>query len=126
MREPERRVDADQKITKVLGDEGFGASSGEGVPSRIFPVNSPQGLACDSQNNLFVTSATTVRLVTAIEDGSGQAFVDGVGDVQGFLGPEFPLRCLTGISVIDDTTVWATDSYTGSLVELTKRPGQAP
>lgn len=119
-----RRIAAGtQTITTVVGD-GVAASSGEGAPATTFPVHAPAGLACDAANNLFVTSSTAVRLLPSTNGG-----VDGTGPVQTIYGAaprdEFPARvttCLTGIAIIDATTVHATDSCTGVLVELKLTP----
>ena len=69
-----RRVDSTGTITTILGD-GFAASSGEGGPATTFPVNAPQGLDCDALGNLYASSTTVVREITA--DGNG--IVDGTG-----------------------------------------------
>lgn len=126
-------------VSAILGDTEP-ASSGEGFPSDIFPVHSPQGLYCDSQNNLFVTSTTTVRLLSSRDhdlDPATPPVVDGRGNVQSILGAgvlnpeEFPcpslgplldgpVSGLTGIAGVDDNTVWVTDSCTGTLLELTR------
>jgi hypothetical protein len=119
-----RRIAPDGTISTVLGD-GVAASSGEGRPATTFPVHSPLGLACDAIGNLFVTSSTTVRLVPA--DASG--VVDGSGEVQTIYGgpsaatfPASVTRCLTGLAVIDATTVEVIDSCTGLLVALHRQP----
>jgi cysteine-rich repeat protein len=111
-------------ITTVLGD-GVGASSGEGTPASTFPVNAPQGLACDPTGNLFITSTTTVRLLPS--DASG--VVDGTRSVQTIYGAQprttFPANttaCLSGIAVINATTVQLTDACSGLLVELVRTP----
>jgi sugar lactone lactonase YvrE len=116
-----RRVDATGTITTVLGD-GTAASSGEGSPSASFPVNTPAGLACDASNNLYVTSTTTVRLVAA----SASGFADGTASVQTIYGRErdtFPASataCLTGLAVIDGSTVHVVDSCAGIEVALAR------
>jgi cysteine-rich repeat protein len=109
-------------ITTVLGD-GVPASSGEGAPSRTFPVDGPRGLACDAAGNLFVTSTTTVRLLPASTTGE----VDGGGAVQTIYGapprdafPASITSCLTGVAVTGPTTVQVTDACTGLLVDLTR------
>jgi hypothetical protein len=124
-----RRVDDDGIISTVLGD-GVAASSGQGRPARIFPVDTPAGLACDAAGNLFVTSRTTVRLLpAAISPIDTVGVVDGSGDVQTIYGavprhtyPASVTSCLTGILAVDDATVYATDSCTGVLVELWRQP----
>jgi cysteine-rich repeat protein len=114
-----RRI-ASGVISTVLGD-GVPASSGEGLPARTFPVDGPRGLACDTFGNLFVTSTTTVRLVTASDAG----IVDGTGTVKTIYGApprdEFPssiTSCLTGIEAIGATTLQVTDACTGLLLRL--------
>jgi sugar lactone lactonase YvrE len=113
-------------ITTVLGD-GVPASSGEGAPSRTFPVDAPRGLACDAADNLFVTSTTTVRLLTVTSTGD----VDGSGGVQTIYGapprdtfPSSITSCLTGLAVTGPATLQVADACTGLLVELARTPVQ--
>lgn len=116
-----RRVAAGT-ITTVLGD-GVAASSGEGSPSRDFPVNYPRGLACDAAGNLFVSSKTSVRLLLA----NAAGVVDGDGEVQTIYGapprtafPASQTSCLTGLLVTSPTQVQVADSCTGLVVQLTR------
>lgn len=118
-----RRVDAASKITTVLGD-GIAASSGEGSPAKLFSVDAPLGLACDDLGNVFTTSHNTLRLLPANDMG----VVDGSGPVQTIYGAlprdDFPAsvtRCLTGVAVVDVTTVRLTDACTGLLVQLVRQ-----
>ena len=120
-----RRVTAGSGvITTVLGD-GVAASSGEGTPADTFPVDDPQGLACDAYGNLFVSSSTTVRFLPA----SDEHVVDGTGPVQTIYGaapratfPALATSCLTGVAVVDAATTWVTDRCAGLLVELWRQP----
>jgi sugar lactone lactonase YvrE len=119
-----RRIDAASGvISSVLGD-GVPASSGEGAPARTFPVDTPRGLACDTFGNLFVSSTTTVRLLTA----DVSKVVDGSGKVQTIYGTpprdDFPstiTSCLTALAVTSPATVQVADACTGLLVELTRK-----
>ena len=110
-------------ITTVLG-VGLGASFGEGAPAANFPVDAPLGLACDPHGNLVVTSGATVRLVEA---GAG-GVVDGAGAVETIYGGDrkaFPASvtgCLSGLAVVDATTVQVSDRCTGMVVELRRAP----
>jgi sugar lactone lactonase YvrE len=115
-----RRVDAGTaEITTVLGN-GIAVSSGDGMPASSSSVDTPLGLACDALGNLFVTSTTTVRQVPADDSG----VVDGHRAVQTIYGmahdsfPENTTRCLSGIVVIDATTVEIADSCSGLLIDL--------
>jgi cysteine-rich repeat protein len=119
-----RIVPATGVITTVLGD-GVPASSGEGAPARTFPVDGPRGLACDASGNLFVSSTTTVRLLTATDTG----IVDGSGAVQTIYGapprdvfPSTITSCLTALAVTGANTVQVADACTGLLVELSRAP----
>jgi cysteine-rich repeat protein len=119
-----RRIEPDGTITTVLGD-GTAASSGEGSPAITFPVNAPLGLACDPFGNLLVTSTNAVRLVAANDAGA----VDGLGPAMTIFGaaprdtfPASVTRCLTGLAVVDATTIQVTDSCTGMLIELRRHP----
>ncbi len=116
-----RRVAAATGTISTVVGAGVATSSGEGAPAFTLPVNAPLGLACDALGNLFVTSTTAVRLLPS--DGDG--VVDGTGPVQTIYGaaprdafPENVTRCLTGIAVVDASTVHVTDSCTGILLEL--------
>ncbi len=118
-----RRV-AGGTISTVLGD-GVPASSGEGAPARTFPVDQPRGLACDSLGDLFVTSASTVRLLPASDAG----VVDGSGVVQTIYGtpprtafPSSVTACLTGLAVTGAAQVQVADECTGLLVQLDRAP----
>jgi sugar lactone lactonase YvrE len=109
-------------ISTVVGD-GVPASSGQGAPATIFPVDNPLGVACDAANNLFVSSSTTVRLLPA----SPASIVDGSGDVQTIYGasprnafPASETSCLTGIIAPTATTLQVADSCSGLVVELTR------
>ena len=120
-----RRVDGNGMISTVLGD-GVPASSGEGTPARTFPVDAPRGVACDASGNVFVTSATAVRLLPASDAG----LVDGTGPVQTIYGapprdtfPASITACLTGIGVVDATRVQVADACTGLLVDLDRVAG---
>jgi sugar lactone lactonase YvrE len=111
-------------ITTVLGD-GTAASSGEGGPASTLPVDAPHGLACDAIGNLFVTSTAAVRMVLADDAG----IVDGTGAVRTIYGlpprsafPSSVTRCLSGLAVVDTSTVLVTDSCTGIMVELQRQP----
>jgi cysteine-rich repeat protein len=118
-----RRVGRGGTVSTVLGD-GVSASSGEGSPARLFPVDKPLGLACDAFGNLYVTSRTAVRMAAADDDG----VVDGSGPVTSVYGapprttyPAVATSCLTGLAIVDDHRVQVTDSCTGILVELTRQ-----
>jgi hypothetical protein len=120
-----RRIESGTNlITTVLGD-GIAASSGQGTPARDLPVDEPLGLACDSFGNLYISSSSTVRMLPADDNG----IVDGTGAVQTIYGapprdtfPAVVSFCLTGITVVDDETLWVTDSCTGMLIELWRQP----
>lgn len=121
-----RRVDTDGRIDVVVGD-GTAASSGVGTPARFFPVNAPMGLATDRYGNLFVSSSTTIRLVSAGDDhiATGE---DSVSTIYGTAPREvFPsslTNCLAGLSVADppdgeaDAGLFVVDSCVGFALRL--------
>lgn len=117
-----RRVTPTGIITTVLGD-GTPASSGEGAPASNFPVNSPRGVACDSAGNVFVSSSTTIRMLSANDAG----VVDGSGTVDTIYGasrisfPESITSCLTGIAVTSPSAIQAADACSGLLIEVSRR-----
>lgn len=114
-----RRIHAGT-ITTVIGD-GVATSSGIGSPARVFSVDTPSALTCDTRGNLYVASRRTVRLVVADDAGT----VDGSGPVQTIFGappatrfPEDLTHCISGLTAVDDVTLRLTDSCTGMLIEL--------
>lgn len=114
-----RRVHAGT-IDTVLGD-GTPASSGEGSPATLFPIDTPAGITCDARGNVFATSRTSIRALFADDAG----VVDGTGAVQTIYGrsprssyPESVTDCLTGIVSVDATTVRFTDSCAGLYIQL--------
>ncbi len=115
-----RRIDASMTITTVLGD-GIADSSGAGGPALEFPIDTPLALGCDSIGNLYATARTTVRQLPADDHGA----VDGTGVVLTIYGsePRMPpasyTTCLTGLAVIDDSTLQILDC-SGSLIELAR------
>ena len=121
-----RRVDTSGIIDTVLGD-GTEASSGEGGPARYFPVDQPAGLAVDSFGNLFVSSSTALRIVTAGADN----LATGDDNVMTLYGrpprdvfPEPVTFCLAGIAVLDgdggakDGRLYVLDACAGFLLQL--------
>ncbi|HVK85326.1 MAG TPA: SBBP repeat-containing protein [Kofleriaceae bacterium] len=115
-------------ITTVLGD-GVRASSGEGAPARVFPVAAPLGLACDAENNVFVSSTTTVRALPA----NAAGVIDGEGPVVTIYGAgpqtEFPgsqTTCLTGVISRSESGhsahIQVADACSGLLVDLARGP----
>jgi sugar lactone lactonase YvrE len=115
-----RRVTADGNITTVLGD-GTSASSGEGAPANIFPVDSPEGLECDEIGNLFVTSTTAVRMVLADDTGVVGGIANAARTIYASDTPGASTACLTGLVVVDTTHVQVTDSCSGMLMELQRQ-----
>jgi cysteine-rich repeat protein len=118
-----RRVAAGTGIISTVVGDGVPASSGQGAPATIFPVDNPLGVACDGGNNLFISSSTTVRLLPA----SPAGIVDGSGSVQTIYGaaprnafPASETSCLTGIITPTATTLQVADSCSGLVVELTR------
>jgi sugar lactone lactonase YvrE len=120
-----RRIDAMLgKISTVLG-EGDASSAGQGTPASAYPVHAPRGLACDANGNVYVTSTTAVRLISADDHG----VVDGSGPVETIYGApptdQFPAnvtRCLSGISVSDPANIAVTDACMGMLIAIHRQP----
>jgi len=121
-----RRVDTGGLIDTILGD-GTAASSGEGGPARYFPVDEPVGLAVDSFGNLFVSSSTALRVVTAGADN----LATGEDEVMTIYGrspretfPEPVTFCLAGIAVLDgsggakDGRLYVLDACAGFMLQL--------
>lgn len=117
-----RRITAGTNIISTVLGDGTPASSGEGSPSSSLPLNRPLGVACDPAGNLYVSSTTTIRVVAA-----DAGVVDGTGVASTIYGepprssfPASVTRCLSGVAVIDATTVEIVDSCTGLLISLTR------
>ncbi|HTR54796.1 MAG TPA: hypothetical protein VMJ10_29105, partial [Kofleriaceae bacterium] len=111
---------ASSTMSTVLGD-GSVSSAGEGKPAVTFPVDTPLGIACDQLGNVIVSSMSAVRLLAADDNG----VVDGMGSVLTIYGapprdtfPANATSCLTGVVVVDATTLRLADSCTGLLVQL--------
>jgi cysteine-rich repeat protein len=123
-----RRIDNSSTIHTILGD-GTPASGGMGSPARLFTVDNPRGLAVDRFGNLFVTSRTSVRVVTAGADGIATG-EDAVSTIYGLPPrgqfPESVTQCLTGVALYDDPTrpagnLLLTDACQGFLLELRRQ-----
>jgi cysteine-rich repeat protein len=118
-----RRVNlATGVVETVLGD-GTPASSGEGLPARFFPVDSPRGVAVDGFGNVFVTGRRSVRVVTSGSDGVARG-EDAVRTVYGApfrrtFFPESVTRCLSDIRVLPgDSAFHLLDSCQGFLLRV--------
>jgi hypothetical protein len=99
-------------ITTVLGT-GLAGAPGDGAPATDYPVDTPRGLVCDADNNLYVASTNTIRMLPA----SADHVVDGTGAVHTiFKSPMF--TCLTGLRSVDGATLQAVDQCTGVLLQL--------
>ena len=110
-----RRIDNAGAISTVLG-VGIAASSGDGEPSTLFPVDTPLGLGCDGLGNLFITSRITVRELPA----DASHHIDGSGSVLTIYGPVPLTGCLTGLAVTGPTSLRVTDACSGLVVDLTR------
>lgn len=114
-----RRV-SENVITTVLGSGGQGRV-GEGTPSNQGLLDSPRGVVCDARGDIYVTSRQVIGHLRANADGE----VDGSGLVQTIYGaspresfPESVTRCLSGLTLVDQSTLNVTDSCTGLVIEL--------
>ncbi|MEL6196072.1 MAG: DUF4215 domain-containing protein [Myxococcota bacterium] len=95
-----RRVDRVSGVIETVVGDGSRSSAGVGRPARNFPVSAPGGLDVDSFGNLFVSSGTTIRVVTSGTDGvaSGDDQVLTVyGAAPRDTFPETATRCLSDI-----------------------------
>lgn len=117
-----RRI-LDGFISTVIGD-GTPSSAGEGSPARLFPVDAPESLACDSNGNLYVTSRTAIRQVLAGEDGVATGD-DAVRTIYGAPPandfPEPITRCLSGLMVEADR-LKVIDRCQGIMIDLERSP----
>jgi sugar lactone lactonase YvrE len=125
-----RVIDSLGVVTTVLGD-GTPASSGEGSPAWQFPIDSPAGLVVDTFGNLFVSSRSAVRRVSAGADGRARgddavATIYGAPPADQF--PESVTFCLTGMLVRDGpageaaASLLVLDRCQGFLLELSRQP----
>lgn len=111
-------------ITTVVGD-GSASSAGVGAPAASFSVESPRGLAIDRYGNLWISSTTTIRVLSAGADGIARED-DGVQTVYGepprTTFPENVTHCLTGLAPYGDgASVYALDACQGYLLSLQRR-----
>jgi len=112
-------------IEAVLGDSAP-ASSGVGLGASSFPVDTPVGLTVDDSGNLFVTSRTAVRVVSAGDDGvaTGADYVDtiyGGGGATRF--PESVTKCIESVQMSPDaqSELFVMDACQGFFIRLTRR-----
>ena len=110
-------------ITTVLGD-GTAAASGQGEPSRFFPVDTPRGLALDAFGNLYVSSRVALKVLPAqngnVPSGDGPVFTL-YGAPPRALFPQNVTRCLSGVSVKAQDQLWLLDGCQGFVLELTRQ-----
>ena len=116
-----RRVAAQTSLLSTVLGVDVPGSSGSGAPSRFFPVDSPLGLTCDGDGNVYVTSRTVLRQLVA----NGDRVVDGSGSVATIYGgdsdmsfPASATRCLTGVDVEESGVALVADSCLGFVVRL--------
>jgi hypothetical protein len=115
-----RRLTPAGQVTTVLG-VGVAASYGEGAPARALPVDTPRGVLCDDNGNVFVSSGAAIRMLVA--DSTG--VVDGTGDVRTIFGghgettfPQTVTKCMSGLAWSATGTLLATDACSGLMLEL--------
>jgi sugar lactone lactonase YvrE len=118
-----RRIDASGSMTTVIGT-GEPGSTDSSLPAREQLVDTPAGLALDGFGNLFVSSAGSVRVVAAGDDGIATG-EDRVHTVYGAPPPgEFPATatlCLSGLALESgDDSVLVLDRCQGMLVRITR------
>jgi RHS repeat-associated protein len=106
-----RKVAPNGIITTVVGNGGSGYS-GDGGPALAAEVNSPWGLAIDSQGNLYIVSDYRIRKVdsngiitTIAGDGSTVFSGDGGPAIEAGLGP------INGITVSSSAEIYLATGY---------------
>jgi sugar lactone lactonase YvrE len=99
----------DGVISTVLGPDD---------PSRAYR---PKGLVCDPAGNVYVSSGNRVLQLVA---SAGE--VDGSGRVRTIYSSSRSTACLTGLAMIDATTLQVADQCTGVVVEIRPSPGGQP
>ncbi len=112
-------------VRRVLGDPDGEGGTASGAKSSQTPLSTPGQLALDRQGNLYVAAARSARVVYAedgVIDGDGPSDVIFAADGSSALGAlDDATRCISGVAVIDDHTVWLADRCVGALLEL-RRP----
>lgn len=83
-----RKITTDGVISTVAGQPGITGYSGDGGPATSAKFNTPNGIAVDSQNNIYIADErnNVVRKVTAdgvISTVAGQAGISGYGGDEG-------------------------------------------
>jgi len=104
-----RRIEADGTLTTVAGNGG-NVETGEGGLATSAAIGSPQGIALDTQNRLYITNWVTVRRVEAdgtihrvAGDGTGGIPVNGAQATASHMGP-------TGIMVDTSGRMYISDA----------------
>jgi cysteine-rich repeat protein len=117
----------DDEARVVIGD-GSVSSAGEGAPAHLFPVNTPRQLALDDFGNLYVTSATTIRLVANVDGDDDADSDDRVITIFGggarATSVESDAFCLRSIALDDEAAVFVSDACHGFLVRMV--PAEPP
>ncbi len=104
-----RRIETDGTLTTVAGNGG-NVETGEGGLATSAAIGSPQGIALDTQDRLYITNWTTVRRVEAdgtihrvAGDGTGGIPVNGAQATASHMGP-------TGIMVDTSGRMYISDA----------------
>ncbi len=112
------------QVQTVIGD-GQPASSGDGAPASLYPVDTPWGLALDPFGNLYVSSRLAVRRIAAGLDGIALGD-DDVATVYGksprSAPPDNSTWCITGLAAdpADPAKLWLADACQGWLVSFSR------
>lgn len=117
-----RRIQPDSGVIQTVTGTGVPATSGEGAPARNFPIDTPRGMAVDTFGNLFVASASAVRVVTAdatsgIAKGSSEVLSIFAADARGSFEQKL-LGCLTDLSLATPARVLVVDGCAGVVFDL--------
>ena len=114
------KVTGDSIVETVIGN-GAPADVGSGAPANALPTLAPSGLAFDGSGNLWVTTATTMRLVVAGPDGiaTGGDRALTVYGLNRSTYPESVTQCLSAvIARPGDASAYVFDSCQGMMIRL--------
>jgi len=118
------RIDSLGKVT-ILAGTGAAGFAGDGGPAASAQLNSPSGLAVDSQGNLYIADTGNSRIRMIGSDGTMRTIAgNGTADLGGDGGPALSAALNTplGLAVDVDGNLFISDFGNSRIRKLTPAP----